>query len=119
MPKSCECGFPCTSVEFEIALFVEQAVLQMLDSASFQPMEPEQEQQMKDFSHAAFAPDQIAVMQQALDNAVATLPHPVSSLRVQTIAESILRTAKQGERDVRKLQAMALVEMQLRCDGIA
>jgi hypothetical protein len=74
---------------------------------------------MKDFSNAAFAPDQIDVMQRALDKAVATLPHPVSSQRVQTIAESILRTANQGERDVRKLQVMALVEMQLRCDGIA
>ena len=71
---------------------------------------------MKDFSNAAFAPDQIDVMRQALDKAVASLPHPVSSQRVQTIAESILRTANEGERDVRKLQAMALVEMQLRCD---
>lgn len=71
---------------------------------------------MKDFSNAAFAPDQIDVMQQALEQAVATLPHPVSSQRVQTIAESILRTANQGERDVRTLQTMALVEMQLRCD---
>jgi hypothetical protein len=71
---------------------------------------------MKDFSNAAFAPDQIDVMQRALERAVATLPDPVSTLRVQTIAESILRTANQGERDVRKLQAMALVEMQLRCD---
>ena len=69
---------------------------------------------MKDFSNAAFAPDQIDVMQQALERAVATLPHPVSSQRVQAIAESILRTANQGERDVRTLQTMALVEMQLR-----
>jgi hypothetical protein len=71
---------------------------------------------MKDFSNAAFSPDQIDVMQQALERAVATLPHPVSSQRVQTIAESILRTVNQGERDVRTLQTMALVEMQLRCD---
>ena len=72
---------------------------------------------MKDFSNAAFSPDQIEVMHQALERAVATLPHPVSSLRVQAIAESILRTANQGERDVRTLQTMALVEMQLlRCD---
>jgi hypothetical protein len=76
----------------------------------------ELELRMKDFSNAAFAPDQIDVMQQALERAVATLPHPVSSQRVQTIAESILRTANQGERDVRTLQTMALVEMQLRCD---
>jgi len=72
---------------------------------------------VKDFSNAAFSPDQIEVMHQALERAVATLPHPVSSLRVQAIAESILRTANQGERDVRTLQTMALVEMQLlRCD---
>lgn len=70
---------------------------------------------MKDFSNAAFSPDQIELMHQALERAVATLPHPVSSLRVQAIAESILRTANQGERDVRTLQTMALVEMQLRC----
>jgi len=74
---------------------------------------------MKDFSNAAFAPDQIDVMQQALEKAVATLPDPVSSNRVQAIAESILRTAQQGERDVRKLQAIALVEMQLRSEEIA
>ena len=74
---------------------------------------------MKDFSNAAFAPDQIDVMQQALEKAVATLPHPVSTNRVQTIAESILRTAQEGERDVRKLQAIALVEMQLRSEEIA
>ena len=71
---------------------------------------------MKDFSNAAFAPEQIEVMQRALEQAVATLPHPVSSQRVQTIAESILRTANQGEGDVRTLQTMALVEMQLRGD---
>jgi hypothetical protein len=71
---------------------------------------------MKDFSNAAFSPDQIETMHQALERAVATLPEPVSAQRVQTIAESILRTANQGERDVRTLQTMALVEMQLRCD---
>jgi hypothetical protein len=77
-------------------------------------MEPEL--RMRDFSNAAFSPDQIEAMDQALERAVATLPHPVSSLRVQTIAESILRTANEGERDVRTLQTLALVEMQLRCD---
>ena len=71
---------------------------------------------MKDFSNAAFSPDLIEAMDRALEGAVAALPHPVSSQRVQTIAESILRTANQGERDVRTLQTMALVEMQLRCD---
>jgi hypothetical protein len=71
---------------------------------------------MKDFSNASFSPDLIKAMDQALKQAVATLPYPVSSTRVQTIAESILRSAKQGESDPRTLQTMALVEMQLRSD---
>jgi hypothetical protein len=71
---------------------------------------------MKDFSNASFAPELIAAMDQALQSAVATLPDPVSSVRVQNIAESILRSAQQGERDPRALQTMALVEMQLRSD---
>ena len=73
---------------------------------------------MKDFSNAAFPPDLIEAMDQALEGAVATLPHPVSSQRVQNIAESILRSAKQGERDPRTLQTMALVEMQIRSDEL-
>jgi hypothetical protein len=55
-------------------------------------------------------------MDQALKRAVATLPHPVSSMRVQNLAENILRGANQGESDPRTLQAMALMEMQLRAD---
>jgi hypothetical protein len=69
---------------------------------------------MKDFSNASFSPDLIKAMDQALEAAVATLPHPVSSTRVQTIAECILRSAKQGESDPRTLQTLAMVEMQLR-----
>jgi hypothetical protein len=76
----------------------------------------ERTQRMKDFSNASFSPDLIKVMDEALQGAVATLPHPVSSMRVQNIAESILRSAKQGESDPRTLQTMALVEMQLRSD---
>jgi hypothetical protein len=71
---------------------------------------------MKDFSNASFSPELIAAMDQALAQAVATLPHPVSSMRVQNIAENILRGAKQGESDPRTLQTMALIEMQLRSD---
>ena len=71
---------------------------------------------MKDFSNASFSPDLIEAMDQALEGAVATLPDPVNSARVQTIAESILRCAKDGERDPRTLQTMALVEMQIRSD---
>jgi hypothetical protein len=73
-------------------------------------------QTMKDFSNASFSPDLIEVMDQALKRAVATLPHPVSSMRVQNLAENILRGANQGESDPRTLQTMALMEMQLRAD---
>jgi hypothetical protein len=68
---------------------------------------------MKDFSNAAFPPEMISVMQKALDGAVSTLPHPVSSLHVQSIAETILRTTRDGERDPKMLQTMALLELQL------
>jgi hypothetical protein len=68
---------------------------------------------MKDFSHAAFHPDTIGIMKTAMDAAVATLPDPVSSAHVQSIAESILRTAKEGERDPGTLQRMALLELQI------
>ena len=71
---------------------------------------------MKDFSNASFLPELIKAMDQALQDAVATLPDPVSSMRVQTIAESILRSANEGERNPRVLQTMALMEMQLRSD---
>jgi hypothetical protein len=71
---------------------------------------------MRDFPNASFAPDVIEVMSTAFEKAVATLPHPVSAKRAQDIAESILRTAEQGERDPRTLQTMALVEMQLRSE---
>jgi hypothetical protein len=69
---------------------------------------------MKDFSNASFSPDVITAMDEALKAAIATLPHPVSSTRVQIIAEGILRGAQEGERDPRALQTLALVEMQLR-----
>ena len=69
---------------------------------------------MRDFPNASFSPDVIDVMSAAFEKAVATLPHPVSAKRAQDIAESILRTAEQGERDPRALQTIALVEMQLR-----
>jgi hypothetical protein len=71
---------------------------------------------MKDFSNASFPPDLIKAMQQALDAAMDTLPHPVSSNHVQSIAENILRGAKEGERNPATLQMMALMELQLRSD---
>ena len=71
------------------------------------------ETEMKDFSNASFPPEMIGIMKEALDAAVATLPEPVSSAHVQSIAETILRTAKDGERDPKTLQRMALIELQI------
>ena len=68
---------------------------------------------MKDFSNASFPPETIGLMKDALDAAVATLPHPVSSANVHAIAETILRTAKDGERNPLTLQRMALMELQI------
>ena len=53
---------------------------------------------MKDFSNASFPPETISIMIDAMDAAVATLPDPVSSAHVNAIAETILRSAKEGER---------------------
>jgi hypothetical protein len=68
---------------------------------------------MKDFSNASFLPETIGLMKAAMDAAVATLPEPVSSAHVQSIAETILRTAKDGERNPVTLQRMALMELQI------
>jgi hypothetical protein len=68
---------------------------------------------MKDFANASFPPETIAVMKAAMDDAVATLPHPVSSASVQSIAETILRTAQEGETDPKTLERMALLELQI------
>lgn len=68
---------------------------------------------MKNFSNASFPPETISIMENALDAAVASLPDPVSSAHVQAIAETILRTAKEGERDPATLQRMALMELQI------
>jgi hypothetical protein len=68
---------------------------------------------MRDFSNASFPPDIIKVMTQAMNGALSTLPHPVSSTQVQSVAETILRTAKDGERDPAVLERMALLELQI------
>jgi hypothetical protein len=68
---------------------------------------------MKDFANASFPPETIDVMKTAMDSAVATLPHPVSSAAVQSIAETILRTAQEGETDPKTLKHMALLELQI------
>src|ERR1700722_7687646 len=69
---------------------------------------------MKDFPHASFPPETIKLMKDAMEAAVETLPDPVSSGHLQSIAETILRTAKEGERDPATLQRMALLELQIR-----
>lgn len=68
---------------------------------------------MKNFSNAEFSPEVIEIMTTALEAAVATLPDPVHSSHVTALAESILRTASSGERNVSDLQRIALMELQL------
>jgi len=68
---------------------------------------------MKDFANASFPPETIGIMETAMDGAVAALPHPVSSAAVQSIAETILRTAQEGETDPKTLERMALLELQI------
>jgi hypothetical protein len=68
---------------------------------------------MKDFSNASFPPDLIKAMTLAMNGALSTLPHPVSSMHVQSVAETILRTARDGERDPTVLARMALLELQI------
>jgi len=68
---------------------------------------------MKDFSNASFPPETISIMKDAMDAAVATLPDPVSLAHVNSMAETILRSAKDGERDPGVLERMALLELQI------
>lgn len=68
---------------------------------------------MDNFANASFPPELIAVMRDALDDAVATLPDPVSSQHVRSLAEAILRSANDGERDRIMLRTMALMELQI------
>jgi hypothetical protein len=68
---------------------------------------------VKDFSNASFPPDTIEIMTSAMDAALSTLPHPVSSSHVQSVAETILRTAQDGEREPEVLARMALLELQI------
>ena len=68
---------------------------------------------MKDFANASFQPEVVAVMEAAMDGALATLPDPVSTAHVRSIAETILRTARDGERDPKVMERMALLELQI------
>ena len=66
---------------------------------------------MKDFPHASFPPDVIGIMTTALNSALSTLPHPVSSAQVNAVSETILRSTKEGERDPAVLARLALLEL--------
>jgi hypothetical protein len=68
---------------------------------------------MDNFANASFPPDLISVMQRALEDAISTLPHPVNSNHINSIAETILRSASEGERDPTTLRTMALMELQI------
>jgi hypothetical protein len=68
---------------------------------------------MKNFADAAFEPEMIEAMTAALDRAVASLPEPVITSHVNLLAESILRTAQAGERDIATLERIALLELQV------
>lgn len=68
---------------------------------------------MDNFANASFQPDVVALMDTALANAVGKLPHPVSSAHVQAIAQTILRSANEGERNPVALETMALLELQI------
>jgi hypothetical protein len=66
---------------------------------------------MKDLGGASFSPETIRLMSLALQDAIDTLPVPVSSHVVHRMAETILRTARGGERDRQSLQRLALLEL--------
>jgi hypothetical protein len=66
---------------------------------------------VKEFSNGSFSPDTIKIMTTAMEGAISTLPHPVASGWTQALAESILRSAKEGERDPAVLARLALLEL--------
>jgi hypothetical protein len=66
---------------------------------------------MKDFSHASFTPEAIGIMTIAMHHAIAALPHSVGSARVDSVAETILRSTMEGERDPAVLARLALLEL--------
>jgi hypothetical protein len=66
---------------------------------------------MKDFSNASFTPEAIGIMSIAMHNAISALPHPVGPARVDSVAETILRSNMEGERDPTVLARLALMEL--------
>jgi hypothetical protein len=110
VPRQCRIATAFCREPFCCAELFAVLIVSRLKAVTFQQA---REPLMKDFPDAAFAPDVIELMCDALEASVATLPDPVNSARVTELAESILRTAKSGERDVAVLQRMALLEIQL------
>jgi hypothetical protein len=68
---------------------------------------------MKDFPHASFPPETISLMTTAMDAALSRLPHPFNSAHVESIAETILRSAQEGERDPVALERIAFIELMI------
>ena len=68
---------------------------------------------MKNFPHASFPPETIALMTTAMEGALSRLPHPVNLAHVNSIAETILRSAQEGERDPVALERMAFLELMI------
>lgn len=69
---------------------------------------------MNIFHGTSFSPDTIAMMTEALRQAVETLPEPVSSGHVQALAKNIVDLTTQGERDPERLKLLALLALQSR-----
>ena len=67
---------------------------------------------MKNFPHASFPPETIALMTTAMDAALSRLPHPVNSAHIKSIAETILALPKR-ERDPVALERMAFLELMI------
>ena len=68
---------------------------------------------VKDFADAAFEPEVVEAMTVALQQAIESLPEPITSASINQLAESILRTAKSGEHDPAVLQRIALIELSI------
>lgn len=66
---------------------------------------------MNVFHGSSFSPDTIKAMTQAFEEAVETLPFPVSSARVQALAKNIVELASQGERDPERIKLLALLAL--------
>jgi hypothetical protein len=60
-----------------------------------------------------YSPEVIEIMSEALAASIESLPEPVSATQVHHLAESILYSAANGERDVTVLERIALVELRM------